>query len=85
MSRVLDHFPDPPPRTYTLPKYNWRLWLDGRIHALTREEFVDRDLFCNAAHQIAKKRGITVRTRMIDDEMIVQATLPPISAPRRQW
>jgi hypothetical protein len=79
MSRVLDQFPPIPPRQRPRTgRYDWDLYLDGRVHALTPAEFREPYTFRNAAHQMAGQRGIRIRTAMVDGEMIIQATTPQL-------
>lgn len=73
MSRVLASFPDAPPKRRVLPCYNWALWFDGRVHALSADEYRDVYVFRNAAHSMAARYGLRVRTTVIDRELILQA------------
>lgn len=73
MSRVLKAFPEPPRRQQSKPKYNWALWLDGRVHALSRDEYVDAYVFRNSAHTYATRKEMRLRTAMIDGELVIQA------------
>lgn len=73
MSRVLDQFPIPPQRRRPDPKYNWELWLDGRIHAIGPEEYGDEIyVFRNAAHAYAARKGLKIRTMTFGGEFIIQ-------------
>lgn len=73
MSRILARFPTRPKKLRVLPKYNWELWLDGRVHALHADEYVDAYRFRNSAWQIARRKGIDIRTAIIAGELIIQA------------
>jgi hypothetical protein len=54
-------------------KYNWNLWLDGRIWELKRPD----DFQCSAkvmrtgAFQAGNKRNLKVRTTIVDDDTLV--------------
>ncbi len=54
-------------------KYNWNLWLDGRIWELKRPD----DFQCSAkvmrtgASQAGNKRNLKVRTTIVDDDTLV--------------
>lgn len=74
MSRVLEAFPDQPKRVYVLPKYRWDIWFDGRVHALTPDEYGDSTTFRNSAHRVALRKGFRLRTVMIAGEFVLQAT-----------
>ena len=57
-------------------KYNWNLWLDGRIWELKRPD----DFQCSAkvmrtgAFQAGNKRNLKVRTTIVDsDTLVIQA------------
>lgn len=77
MSRVLERFPKPPERRSTRQKYNWALWFDGRIHALSPDEYGDAYVFRNSAHTTGARKGFRVRTAFIGDELIIQAIVDP--------
>jgi hypothetical protein len=79
MSRVLARFPTVPQRNGTFePRYNWDQWLDGRVHALALNEYGDAYRFRNAAHRMAKRKGVRIRTAVVDGEMLIQATVAKI-------
>jgi hypothetical protein len=78
MSRILDSFPEAPRRKSVSPKYDWEKWFDGRVHALTRDEFGDPYVFRNAAHSVANRKGVRLKTVMLGDELVLQVTLPVI-------
>lgn len=90
MSRVLPQFPKIFPKSRALPKYNWPLWLDGRVHALSASEYGDPYTFRNSAHIFARRHGLRVKTAVHNNEMIIQArghgteraTRPPIPPAR---
>lgn len=73
MSRVLPTFPEPPRRKQSKPKYDWTLWLDGRVHALSPEEYGDLYVFRNSAHAYATRKLKRLRTALIDGELVLQA------------
>ena len=51
-------------------KYPWDQWFNGEVWKLTKgEDFTIRvDSMITSAYQIAKKRGVRVRVRRIEDE-----------------
>lgn len=73
MSRVLPEFPTPPRRQGIAPRYNWELWLDGRVHALKPDEFGDVYVFRNSAHAYAARKQMRLKTAMIRGEFVLQA------------
>jgi len=69
MARTLDTFPALPSQA----RHAWDEWLDGRVWRLARgEDFSGKakTLVQNARGQ-AKRRGGTVRTRLLDEETVV--------------
>jgi hypothetical protein len=63
--------------------YNWKLWLDGRVH-----ELVDGEDFTVAVNSIramaftqAKRIGVPIHTRSTENGLAVQAIHPE----RTEW
>jgi hypothetical protein len=80
MARVLKEFPVVPRRKGSFEtKYEWDAWLDGRVYALAPSEFGDAYVFRNAAHAMASRKGVRIRTAVVDGEMIIQATVSKIA------
>lgn len=57
-------------------KYNWATWLDGRIWQMVRgEDFqISSKSFQLAVLSTAKRRGLTVKTRVDGDIVTFQVT-----------
>jgi hypothetical protein len=70
MARTLNSFP----ALQSEQRYPWDEWLSGSIVQLTRgEDFASnpKTIVANARNQ-AKRRGGTVRTRMLGDSVVIQ-------------
>jgi hypothetical protein len=79
MSNILEVLPG---RSRT-SNYNWKLWLDGRVH-----ELVDGEDFTVAVNSIramaftqAKRVGVPIHTRSTENGLAVQAIHPE----RTEW
>lgn len=84
MARVLERFPDTPRMRRIHAGYDWDAWFDGRVHALSADEFGgDVYVFRNSAHKQAVRRNLDLRTTYLDGEFVLQAK--PIREPNIQF
>ena len=79
----------PPTKRTTLQKYAWSEWTDGEAWLLVRgEDYTLNDEAMRAiAHVTAKRRGLTVRTRVSEEGLVVQFSRPepePVTPLRRK-
>jgi hypothetical protein len=76
MKRLGDHF-DFTRRGKGHRSYDWATWLDGTVYELERG--VDFDVLPesmrSAVHYAALSRGLTVKTKVQGDNIVVQAVL----------
>lgn len=56
-------------------QYDWERWFDGQIHTLTRSvDFeIETERFRHQVYENAARRGVRARTRVIGEQVFVQA------------
>tara|TARA_R100001143_G_C3295869_1_gene103331 strand:+ start:401 stop:643 length:243 start_codon:yes stop_codon:yes gene_type:complete len=80
MSNILEALPG----GYRASNYDWKLWLDGRVHELIDgEDFtVPLNSIRAMAFTQAKRIGVPVHTRATENGLAVQAIRVPT---RNEW